>query len=52
VSPGRGERSRVCESCYVLAATGFWSRKREMGLGLAGMREAGDDVCGVGLLCQ
>jgi hypothetical protein len=23
-----------------------------MGLGLAGMREAGDDVCGAGLLCQ
>jgi len=52
VSPGPRERSRVCGRYYVLAATGFWSRKREMGLGLAGMREAGDDVCGAGLLCQ
>jgi len=34
------------------AAVGGWSKEREMGLGLAEMGEAGDDVCRASLLCQ
>ena len=34
------------------AAIGGWLRGRELGLGLVEMGEAGDDVCGAGLLCQ
>ena len=34
------------------AAAGSWSNERELGLGLAEIGEAGDDICGAGLLCQ
>jgi hypothetical protein len=33
-------------------AAGGWSKGREPSLGLAEMGEAGDNVCGAGLLCQ
>jgi hypothetical protein len=34
------------------AAARGWSKERELGLGLAEMGEAGDNVCGATLLCQ
>jgi hypothetical protein len=34
------------------AAAGSWSNERELGLGLAEIGEAGDNICGAGLLCQ
>jgi hypothetical protein len=34
------------------AAARGWSKERELGLSLAEMREAGEDVCGAILLCQ
>ncbi|KAJ6945107.1 hypothetical protein NC651_000213 [Populus alba x Populus x berolinensis] len=34
------------------AVVGGWSKERELGLGLAEMEEAKDDVFRVGLLCQ
>jgi hypothetical protein len=30
------------------ATAGGWSKERELGLGLAEIEEAGDDVCGAG----
>jgi hypothetical protein len=44
----KGERGTLLCS----AAAGGWLKKRELGLGLAEMGKAGDDVCGAGLLCQ
>jgi hypothetical protein len=35
-----------------LAAARGWSKEKELGLSLAEMGEAGDNVCGVALLCQ
>jgi hypothetical protein len=43
---------QVCRRYYVLVVARGWLKKRELGLGLAEMGEAGDGVCGAGLLCQ
>jgi len=43
---------QVCRRCCVLAVARGWSKERELGLGLAEMGEAGDNICGDGLLCQ